>query len=64
MADKHPQPERTTGHKPAGHGHFKHTVKPATLKEVLGAYGLKQADYLRVQNLVRGHLAKEPAHAR
>ena len=62
MSEKRHHPQRTTGQKPAaGHGAFKHTAKGATLKAVLGAYGLTQSDYKRVRDLVVG---KEPAHAR
>jgi hypothetical protein len=65
MSKKHQSTERANGQKPSsGHGSFKHTAKPATLKEVLGAYGLKQADYRRVRSIVLSHLHKEPAHAR
>jgi hypothetical protein len=64
MADKHNHSDRSTGHKPSGHGHFKYTVKPASLKQVLAAYGLKQSDYLRIRELVQRDLHKETAHAR
>lgn len=62
MAGKHDNPQRATGQKPdAGHGAFKHTTKGASLKAVLGAYGLNHSDYKRVRDLVP---SKEPAHAR
>lgn len=62
MSEKRHYPHRSTGHKTvAGHGTFKHTAKGATLKAVLGAYGLSQSDYKRVRDLV---VSKEPAHAR
>lgn len=62
MSEKRHYPQHTAGHKPAaGHGAFKHTAKGATLKVVLGTYGLSQSDYKRVRNLVVG---KELAHVR
>ena len=65
MADKHHHTERSAGHKPApGHGNFKHMAKPADLKAVLGAYGMKHADLERVRSLVFKDLAKVPAHGR
>ena len=64
MPGKHRPSERSGGHKPSSHGHFKHTAKPATLKEVLRAYGLKHSDYLQVRELVQNDLRKVPAHGR
>ena len=64
MPGKHHPSERTGGQKPSGHGHFKHTVKPASLKQVLAAYGLKRSDYLRIRDLVQRDLHKETVHAR
>ena len=62
MSEKLHHPQRASGSKPvSGHGAFKHTAKGATLKTVLGAYGLSQSDYKRVRELVAG---KETAHAR
>lgn len=56
----------TTGRetKPAKHGTFKHVAKPATMTEVLRAYGLTTADFRRVRADADRRLAKEPAHAR
>jgi len=59
MAEKHSH--RSKGAKPGG---YKHTAKPATLRAVLGAYGLKMTDYKRVEDLVSKHLGKEFAHPR
>ena len=55
--------ERSTKAIP-GHGNFKHTAKPASLKAILGAYGLKQADYERVKELVTSDLSRATVHAR
>ena len=64
MSDKthHAATNRDT--KSGKHGTFKHVAKPATIAEVLGAYGLSQAAFRKVQADVRRRLAKEPAHAR
>ena len=63
MSGKHDHSQRTSDRKPgSGHGAFKHTAKPAPLKSVLGAYGLKHADYERVKGLVFSDLNK--FHAR
>jgi hypothetical protein len=62
MPEKLPHPQRSSVQKAAGgHGAFKHTARGATLKTVLGAYGLSQSDYKRVRELVAG---KETARAR
>lgn len=56
----------TTGRetKPGKHGTFKHVAEPATMSEVLRAYGLTAADFRRVRADANRRLAKEPAHAR
>ena len=65
MPDKHNNAARSTSHKPgSGHGSFKHRAKPANLRAVLDAYGLKRADYERVRNLVSKDLEKTAAHGR
>jgi hypothetical protein len=64
MPGKHHSTARDGGHKPSGRGHFKLTVKPASLKQVLAEYGLKRSDYLRIRELVQRDLHKQPAHAR
>ena len=65
MPDKSNHSEKSMSRKSVlGHGSFKHTAKPAELKAVLGAYGLKRADYERVRSLVFKDLEKVPAHAR
>lgn len=64
MAGKHHPSEGNGGHSPSGHGHFKYTVKPASLKQVLAEYGLKRSDYLRIRELVQKDLHRQPAHAR
>lgn len=65
MSDKPSLSQRNVGQKPAGgHGNFKHKTKPANLKAVLVAYGMKHADYERVRSLVFKDLEKVPAHAR
>jgi hypothetical protein len=65
MSYKPSHSEKCAGQKTAGgHGNFKHKTKPANLKAVLVAYGMKHADYERVRSLVFKDLAKVPAHAR
>lgn len=54
---------RASGERPAEHGGFKHTAKPATLETVLDAFGLKKSDYERTKAFVRKRVSKEPAHA-
>lgn len=50
--------------KPGKHGTFKHVASPASIAEVLRAYGLTAADFRRVRADADRRLAKEPAHAR
>ena len=57
-------PTKSTKSSSASHGNFKHTTQGSSLKAVLGAYGLKNDDFVRVRNLVAKQLSKEPAHAR
>lgn len=64
MTRKHQLAQRNGGQKAASHGHFKYTVKPASLRQVLSEYGLKQSDYLRIRELVQQDLHRHPAHAR
>jgi len=64
MRGKHHLSERAGGNKSSSRGHFKYTVKPASLKQVLAAYGMKRSDYLRIRDLVQRDLHKEPVHAR
>jgi hypothetical protein len=65
MPDKHNHSGKSVSRKSVlSHGNFKHTAKPARLKAVLGAYGLKRADYERVRSLVFKDLGKVPVHAR
>jgi hypothetical protein len=65
MPDKNNHSEKSMSRKSVpSNGSFKHTAKPAKLKAVLGAYGLKHADYERVRSLVFKDLEKAPAHAR
>jgi hypothetical protein len=65
MAQKHPSLRRAAGASAgSSHGKFKHKAKGANLKAVLAAYGLKDADYQRVRDLMVSHLPKEPAHGR
>ncbi len=64
MPDKQNHSDGSTGHKPSGRGHFKYTVKPASMKQVLAAYGLKQSDYVRIRELVQRDLKKQHARAR
>lgn len=56
----------TTGRetRPVKHGSFRHVAEPATMTEVLRAYGLTAADFRRVQADVHRRLAKAPAHVR
>ena len=62
MPENRHDTERTSGRKPVpSHGAFKHTAKGATLKDVIGAYGLNHSDLKRVRGLVAG---KGTAHAR
>lgn len=65
MQEKLQKHGRANGQKAAaGHGAFKHSAKPAKLKSVLDAYGLKDSDYTRVRGLVSKHLDKASAHGR
>jgi len=64
MAGKRESSLRHGDRKSPSHGHFKHTVKAATLGQVLATYGLKRSDYERIQGLVKRQLRKSPAHGR
>jgi hypothetical protein len=64
MSDKTHHATTSREAKPGKHGAFKHVAEPATIAEVLRAYGLSAAEFRRVQADVRRRLAKKPAHAR
>lgn len=65
MPDKHSHRHRSRGEKSvASHGTFKHSAKPATLQDVLDAFGLKRDAFERTRASVLRQVRNQSAHAR
>jgi len=65
MSDKHFHSHRSRVEKSvASHGGFKHTAKPATLQDVLDAFGLKRDSFEHTRASVLRQVRKQSAHAR
>jgi len=66
MPEKHSHSKGRRGEKSvsSGHGAFKHTAKPATLQDVLDAFGLKRDSFEKTRASLLKQLGSESVHAR